>query len=101
MLFRSNGIIVNDNNFKPIEYSRAYSEALWVAIETTRSEAYQLRTSLESDEKCKGSVAVVIENKMIECFEAADLLEGQLKRHGHRDFLKRMREADNPIFRVA
>jgi hypothetical protein len=92
---------MNDNNFQFIEYSRAYSEAVWLAIDALRSEAQSLKNSLETDPACKSSVGIVIENKMMECNEAADLLEGQLKRHGHRDFLKRMREAQNPIFRVA
>lgn len=92
---------MNDNNFKFAEYSRAYSEAVWIGIDALRGEASSLKNSLETDPNCKGSVAAVIENKMMECNEAADLLEGQLKRHGHRDFLKRMRESGNPIFRVS
>jgi hypothetical protein len=92
---------VNDNNFKALEYSRAYSEALYLSIDALRSEAQSLRNSLETDVNCKGSVANVIETKMMEMNEAADLLEGQLKRHGHRDFLKRQREAQNRTFMVS
>lgn len=91
---------MNDNNFRPTEYSRAFSEALWVAIEAARSDAQQMKNSLETDPKCVGHVAMILETRMMEGNEAADLLEGQLKRHGHRDFLKRMRTAQNPTFRI-
>lgn len=92
---------MNDNNFRPTEYSRAYSEALWIAIDATRSDAQSMKTSLETDPQCVGHVAMVLETKMMADNESADLLEGQLKRHGHRDFLKRMRESGNPTFRIS
>lgn len=92
---------MNDNNFRPLEYSRAFSEALYIAVETTRSEAQTLKNTLETDEQCKGHVATVVESKMMECYQAADLLEGQLKLHGHADFLRRMRDAGMRAYQVS
>lgn len=74
------------------ELSRALTEALYIAVSATESEAFSLKNTLGDDEKCVGHVREVIEQKMHECFEAAQVLKDTIKRRGHRDVVKRLRE---------
>lgn len=90
---------------REIEYSLAMSEAFYVAIEALRSEAHGLKTSVQrevEEGKIKDgeSVHAICLSKIEEQFQAADLLEGSLKRLGHRDFLRRQREKGNRTYMV-
>lgn len=85
-----------------IEHSRHMSEALLLAVQALRFEASSLRSSLDTDTSLKaGSVQRIINSKIEENEQAADLLEGSLKRCAHHDVKKRERENGNPLFRIA
>lgn len=86
--------------YLPDELSRALTEALYIAQSATLSEAYTLKNTLETDPKCVGHMRKVIEQKMHEEFEAAQVIQDTIKRRGHRDVLKRLREHE-PWLRVA
>jgi hypothetical protein len=81
--------------YRPVELSRALTEALFVAQQATESEAVSLKSSMETDEKCVGHVRMVVEQKMHECFEAVQVIRDTIKRRGHRDVVKRLREHES------
>ena len=86
---------------REIEYSRSMTEALFLAVDALRSDANSLRNSLETTTpKPEGSVRDICLSKIEENNQAADLLEGSLKRCGHRDFLKRERDKGNRTYMV-
>ncbi|BDD79652.1 hypothetical protein [Burkholderia phage FLC9] len=83
---------MNDNNFRFQPLSRALTEALVIAQNALISEAHQLKGHLESDPKCIGQVAEVIEEKMHETFEATQVIRDTIKRRGHKDVVQRIRD---------